>query len=65
MDGIQYIVTEKGDKTAVLIDLKKYKTVWEDFYDVLLAKTREREPRENLHVVKERLIRQRKLCELL
>jgi len=65
MDGIQYIVTEQGDKTAVLIDLKKYKSIWEDFYDVLLAKARENEPRTSFNDVKDRLIRQGKLDEKL
>ncbi len=65
MDGIQYIVTEQGDKTAVLIDLKKYKSIWEDFYDVLIAKSRENEPRESLLDVKNKLIKQGKLNEKL
>lgn len=65
MDGIQYIVTEQGDKTAVLIDLKKYKSIWEDFYDLLVAKSRENEPRVSLQDVKDKLIKQGKLDEKL
>jgi PHD/YefM family antitoxin component YafN of YafNO toxin-antitoxin module len=65
MDGIQYIVTEQGDKTAVLIDLKKYKSIWEDFYDLLVAKARENEPRVSLQDVKDKLIKQGKLDEKL
>ncbi|MEI6090686.1 MAG: hypothetical protein WCR42_09560 [bacterium] len=65
MDGIQYIVTEQGDKTAVLIDLKKYKGIWEDFYDLLVAKSRENEPRTSLKDVKDKLIKQGKLDEKL
>lgn len=56
MEGIQYLVTDKGEKTAVLIDLKLYKSVWEDFYGVLLAKSRENEARESFASVKEKLI---------
>lgn len=56
MEGIQYLVTDKGEKTAVLIDLKLYKSVWEDFYDVLLAKSSENEARESFASVKEKLI---------
>lgn len=33
MNGVQFVVNEKGDRTAVLIDLKGYGEVWEDFYD--------------------------------
>jgi len=28
--GIQFIVDKKGNKTGVLIDLKKHKELWED-----------------------------------
>lgn len=31
MDGIRFIVDEKGRKTAVVVDLKKYGKIWEDF----------------------------------
>jgi hypothetical protein len=61
MDGIQYIVSEQGDKTAVLIDLKMYKTIWEDFYDILLANTRKNEPRESIQSVREKLLKKGKL----
>ena len=30
MTGIQFIVDKKGNKTGVLIDLKKHKELWED-----------------------------------
>ncbi len=65
MEGIQYIVSEQGNKTAVLIDLKKYKKVWEDFYDILVAKSRENEPRESFEEVKKKLIMQDKLNKKL
>ena len=35
MNGIQYVVDEKGRKVAVQIDLKKYGALWEDFWDGL------------------------------
>lgn len=65
MDGIQYIVSEQGDKTAVLIDLKIYQGLWEDFYDVLLAKSRENEPRENIRSLKKKLLKKGKLNDNL
>jgi len=61
MEGIQFVVDDKGEKTAVLIDLKKHGELWEDFYDSLIARARADEPRESLESVKERLRQQGKL----
>ena len=61
MSGVQFVVDDRGQKTAVVIDLKKHADVWEDFYDVLLARRRAHEPRESLAAVKRRLIRSGKL----
>ena len=41
--GIQFVTDEKGRKTAVLIDLKKHKAVWEDFWDGLVSESRRKE----------------------
>ena len=63
MEGIQFVVDKKGEKTAVLIDLGKHRELWEDFYDSLTASQRADEPRESLEDV-ERMLRERgKLCE--
>ncbi|MBF0563976.1 MAG: hypothetical protein HQK89_01905 [Nitrospirae bacterium] len=61
MKGIQYIMDDKGDRTAVVIDLKKYGDIWEDFYDGIIASERKDEPRESLETVKEKLIQKGKL----
>jgi hypothetical protein len=61
MSGVQFVVDNRGRKTAVVIDLKKHAAVWEDFYDVVLARRRAHEPRESLAAVKRRLIRSGKL----
>lgn len=61
MEGIQFVTNDKGDKTAVLIDLRKYGELWEDIYDSLTARQRAREPRESLQSVKKRLRKQAKL----
>jgi len=53
--GVQFLVDEAGQKTAVLIDLKKNSGLWEDIYDAALARERETEPRESLQEVKARL----------
>lgn len=55
MRGVQFLVNENGQKTAVLIDLKKNAQLREDFYDVALAKSRAKEPRESLESVRRRL----------
>ena len=53
--GVQFLVDETGQKTAVLIDLKKNSALWEDIYDAALARARETEPRESLQEVEARL----------
>jgi hypothetical protein len=55
MKGVKYVVDDKGDKTAVIIDLKKYGELWEDFQDTVIAQLRANEPRETLESVKKRL----------
>ncbi|MCD6344466.1 MAG: hypothetical protein J7M17_02515 [Anaerolineae bacterium] len=61
MEGIQFVTNTAGEKTAVLIDLKQYGKLWEDFYDALIARQRVDEPRESLESVREILKRQGKL----
>ena len=61
MKGIQYVVDEKGEQTAVVIDLSKHRKLWEDFYDALVARSRAKEPHEDWEIVKNRLRRQGKL----
>jgi hypothetical protein len=61
MEGIQFVINDKGQKVGVLIDLRKHGELWEDFYDSLTAQLRAEEPRESLASVKERLREQGKL----
>jgi hypothetical protein len=63
MKGVQFLVDERGKKTAVLIDLKNNATLWEDFCDLAMARSREREPRESLESVKRRLRRPKRSIE--
>lgn len=56
MKGVQFLINEKGEKSAVLIDLKRHSELWEDFYDRAIARGREGEPRESLQSVKNRLM---------
>lgn len=59
--GVQFLIDDQGEKTAVVIDLRKHRELWEDFYDRAVAKEREAEPRESLASVKQRLGRRAKL----
>ena len=43
MRGIQFLVNEDGEKTAVLLDLQEWGDLWEDVYDVLVARSRAEE----------------------
>ncbi len=61
MTGIKFVIDESGEKSAVVIDLKKHSKLWEDFYDVLKTKSREDETRESLAHVKSKLKRLGKL----
>jgi len=61
MNDIQYIVDDKGNKRAVIIDLDKCAELWEDFYDALVARRRADEPRESINTVRKHLSRAGKL----
>jgi len=43
MDGVQFLINEKGEKTAVLLDLEQWGDLWEDFYDLLVSQSRAQE----------------------
>jgi hypothetical protein len=61
MTGIQFITDEKGRKTAAVIDLKKYKALWEDIQDVLVSQSRADEKGIRLDRVKADLIKRGRL----
>jgi hypothetical protein len=60
MKGVRYLVDEKGKATAVILDLRKHRKIWEDIRDRLLVESRRDEPRSSLADVKRRLSRSRK-----
>ena len=45
MTGIQFVTDERGRKVGVLIDLKKHRAIWEDFWDGLVSESRRKEKR--------------------
>jgi hypothetical protein len=58
MPGVEFLVNDRGQRRAVLIDLKKHGALWEgDLYDAYLVNGRRREPRESLAQVKRLLQR--------
>ena len=57
LQGISYVTDERGNKLAVQIDLRKHRSVWEDFQDVLLAESRRREKSVSLDRVKASLLK--------
>jgi hypothetical protein len=38
MKGIQYLIDDKGKKTAVVIDLQQWGELWEDFQNILVSR---------------------------
>ena len=57
MKGVAFVVDDKGEKKAVVIDLKTHRDLWEDFCDVMKARERENEPRETLASVKRKILK--------
>ncbi len=55
MKGVQFVTDVKGKKTGVLIDLNRYRYLWEDIYDIIVAEARKNEPRIPWEEVKGRL----------
>ena len=61
MKGIQYVTDESGKRTAVLIDLKRYSRLWEEFHDSKLMDERLKGSFDSLDAVKKRLAKKGKL----
>jgi hypothetical protein len=57
MKGVSFLIDDAGKKTAVILDLRKHRRVWEDIYDRLLIASRKDEPRESLEQVRKRITR--------
>ena len=55
MKGVRFVSDEAGNKTAVLIDLRRHRRIWEDLYDAMVAESRKHEPRVPWEDVKQRL----------
>lgn len=44
MRGVDYIVDDTGKRKAVMIDLRDWGKLWEDFQDVIVSESRKGEP---------------------
>jgi hypothetical protein len=55
MKGIYFVTNEKNERIAVQIDLEKYRKIWEDFYDVLIAESRKDDETISLDELKDEL----------
>jgi hypothetical protein len=55
LKGIQFLFDTEGKETAVLINLRYNRRLWEDIYDVMMADSRKDEPRVAWEDVKRRL----------
>ena len=51
----QFIVTERGRKTGVLLSLKEYKELLEDLQDLAIIAERKDEPSQSFEIVKRKL----------
>ena len=48
LQGISHVTDDRGNKLAVQIDLRKHRSVWEDFQDVLVAESRRAGSRQSI-----------------
>ncbi len=44
LKGVQYVVDDKGKKTAVILNLLEWGDYWEDLQDILVSESRMNEP---------------------
>lgn len=54
---VKFVRDARGRHTAVIIDLRRHRALWELFADAALAKSRARERKESLTAVRARLVR--------
>jgi len=55
MEGIRYIINDKGEKKAAEVDLDTYGYLWEDIPDVLIVESRRGERGKNWEDVRKGL----------
>ena len=55
MTKVQYLVNEKGKKTAVVLPIKEYEALQEDLHDLAIIAERKDEPTISFDELKQRL----------
>ncbi len=63
MRGVQFVMDDAGNKTAVLIDLKQWGNLWEDIYDVLVSESRKGEPTVSWEELMAEMEAEEKTCD--
>jgi hypothetical protein len=61
MKGVQYVIDDRCQVQAVIIDLKNSGTFWEDIQDILISRGRRKDRRYSLAQVEARLRKRRKI----
>ncbi len=61
MRGVKYLYDARGKRTGVLIDLERNRALWEDLFDVALARSRASERTVAWTTVRRRLERRGRL----
>ncbi|MBI2807044.1 MAG: hypothetical protein HYX68_18840 [Planctomycetes bacterium] len=61
MKGVKYVLDDRGEVDAVIIDVKKHRKLWEDIKDILVARERRKETPVPFEEVKKRLREKGKL----
>jgi len=64
MRGVKYLYNANGKRTGVLIDLERNRALWEDVFDVALARKRAAERTVAWTTVRRRLERKGRLRPL-
>jgi len=55
MSKVQYLVNEKGEKTAVVLPIKEYESLQDDLHDLAVIAERKDEPTTSFDELKQRL----------
>jgi hypothetical protein len=59
MKGINYLINQSGNKKAVVIDIKTYRSEIQDFLERLEAKSRRNEAKQDADLVFERILKKK------
>jgi hypothetical protein len=56
-EDVQYVVDEKGDRTAVIVPIGEYEELIEDLHDLAIIAERREESTVSLHELRKKLIK--------